>query len=61
MELFKINKCFNKNQNEMVILKKKKIKILKILLLYFIIIYIKEYIFYKIKITFLNLLINKGF
>ncbi len=50
MELFKINKCFNKNQNEMVILKKKKIKILKILLLYFIIIYIKEYIFYKIKI-----------
>ena len=52
MELFKIYKYFKKNQNEMVNLKKKKSKILKILLLYFIIISLKEYIFYKLKITF---------
>ena len=50
MELFKIYKYFKKNQNEMVNLKKKKSKILKILLLYFIIISLKEYIFYKLKI-----------
>ena len=61
MELFKINGSLKKNQNGMIILKNKyPLKIIKILLLYIIIIYLKDYLFYNLKLI-KNRTIKKNF